>query len=173
MSLHPFSSDISYQKERKMIIDAVQAGAISDIFDIKACNIIWYHWHQILPQKSHGSRLPTNLLYRIPKLRRRARASALFGNSERKSSWEKKSGKRRTREPLYAKNDSRITEEKIFYFSWILIKILTKIQKRAIIMSDFSDNNRICRYVPILRLLRRGYHISIIYNIKAHEVKNF
>ena len=40
MSLHPFSSDISYQKERKVIIDAVQAGAISDIFDIKACNII-------------------------------------------------------------------------------------------------------------------------------------
>lgn len=73
----------------------------------------------------------------------------------------KKSRKRRTREPLYAKHDSRITEEKIFYFSWILIKILTKIQKRAIIMLDFSDNNRICRYVPILRLLRRGHHFIL------------
>lgn len=52
-------------------------------------------------------------------------------------------------------------------------KILTKTQKCAIPMLEFSDSNRICRYVPILRLLRRGYHISIIYNIKAHEVKNF
>ena len=40
MSLHPIIPDIFYQKERKMIISAVQAGAISDIFDIKACNII-------------------------------------------------------------------------------------------------------------------------------------
>jgi hypothetical protein len=40
MSLHPFSSDISYQKEREMIIDAVQAAAIFGIFDIKACNNI-------------------------------------------------------------------------------------------------------------------------------------
>nr|DAP38374.1 MAG TPA: hypothetical protein [Caudoviricetes sp.] len=35
---------------------------------------------------SRKGRLPTILLYRIPKIRRRARASALFGNSERKSS---------------------------------------------------------------------------------------
>lgn len=126
-----------------------------DINDIKEC-------HANLTE----SRLPTIKSYRIHHRKKGGEQEPpRFLEIQKGRAAEKKEGGKGA---SLRSSDARISthlsrKRKFFIFFWILIKILTKIQKRAIIMSDFSDNNRIYRYVPILRLLRRGHHLPIVY----------
>jgi len=73
-----------------MIIDAVQAVAIHDIFDIKSCNIIWYQRYQRVPQKSHGWSLTD---YKFVRIRRKKGGKQepppILERTEKKDSWEK------------------------------------------------------------------------------------
>jgi len=74
-----------------------------DIFDIKEC-------HKNLTV----CRLPTILLYRIPKIRRRARASALRVENQKEEQLRKRVRRGELVSLFSLKNDSLITEEKNF-----------------------------------------------------------